>query len=181
MMLWLSLLLWSAMTKKKILPIIPTPTMSALEHLSAKILISFNLISFFQMKIKREFHKMNQKQLIQREIHRELLSAINIIQEVYTLKNLLITLIYPLQINQLILHLDQRLHMLHCYCAITIAMDISPFNVWIRWQNKEKSLNASKTYLLQHAWSVIMLKPPNSLGDTNPRINTNLHLLLLNQ
>ena len=70
------LILLSVMMMKKILPIIPTPTMSALEHLSAKILISFNLISLFQMKIKREFHKMNQKQLIQREIHRELLSAI---------------------------------------------------------------------------------------------------------
>ena len=35
----------------------------------------------------------------------------------------------PTSINQLTLHLNQREQMLHCYCAITIAMGISPFYV----------------------------------------------------
>ena len=47
----------------------------------------------------------------------------------YTLKNLLVTSLSPLQINQLILHLNQRQKILHCYYAITIAMDIYPFGI----------------------------------------------------
>ena len=89
--------------------------MSALGHLSAQILISHNLLSSLQMKIQREFHNMTQKQLIHREIQRELLKEINTLQEVYTLKNLLMTPLFPLQINQLTLHLNQRQQMLHCY------------------------------------------------------------------
>ena len=103
--------------------------MSALGHLLAQILISLNLLSFLQMKIQREFRKMTQKQLIQRESQRELLSAIKTLQYVYTLKNLLMTSLSPLKINQLTLHINQRQLMWHCYYAITIAMDISPFNV----------------------------------------------------
>ena len=111
--------------------------MFALGQLSAQILFYLNLLSFLQMKIQRNFHKITQKQLIQRESQRELLSALNTIQEVYTLKNLLMTLLSPLQINQLTLHLNQRQQMLHCYYAITIAMDISPFDVGKIRQNKE--------------------------------------------
>ena len=67
---------------------------------------SRNLLSFLQMKIQRDFQKMTQKQLIQREIHRELLSAIKTLQEMYTLNNLLMTSLSPLQINQLTLHIN---------------------------------------------------------------------------
>ena len=103
--------------------------MSALGHFSAHILISLNLLSFLQMKIHRGFHKMNQKQLIQMEIQRELLSAIKTLQEVYTLKKLLMTFLSPLQIDHLALHLNNRQQILRCYYAITIAMDISHFDV----------------------------------------------------
>ena len=103
--------------------------MSALEKVSAQIFISLNLLSLLQMKVQREFHKMYQKQLIQRESQRELLSEIKTLQGVYTLKNLLMNSLSPLQINQLNLHLNQRQQMLNCYCAITIATDISLFDV----------------------------------------------------
>ena len=66
--------------KNKILLIIPNPTMSALGHLLDQILISLNLLSVLQTKIQREFHKMTQKHLIQRESQREILSAIKTLQ-----------------------------------------------------------------------------------------------------